>query len=857
MRRTALLIGAQTSGLTGVDFDVQSMAGALERQRFTTVTCTGPQATRDGIIAAYDRLIDGAGPDDVCFVYYSGHGGLVRPPVDDPDGPDGLTLPERQFIVPSDFEETKDGDFRGITSIELSVKLAELTRRTGNVAVAFDCCHSAHMTRDLDLRPRALLHSTHYDAIGEHLAGLERRGLRKIARDLEGNREAVRLMACEPQQSAYEYTNAKSVRTGVMTESLVLALDEVGALPVTWSTVAEVVRRRVTTLVAAQWPAVEGPSGRLLFTTEELGALASLPVVPRGRDEIELRGAALLNVQVGDEFAIMPAGAERADDATKLADAEVTALGPMTAMATLRPVAGRVEPARLSNDTGLPEGVRAHRTRSLAPELPVRLPDAGSFAADLRRAVEYKALVRVAAPGEETTVEVRADAEGRIAVHDRIGRLHPWYVATEAGILDVADNLQRLAKATALRTLGDSEAVREGFDRVTVEWGRVVDGQMVPAEPSGSVVYVGEKVYVRVRNDTDEKVYVSLVDIGLTARITLLTSSDTGGMRIGPHREYIFGRDAFDNSVPGVAPDWPVGLDTDAARPELILAIITAEPLDVSMLEQLPMREAKKQLVPSGGSSLEQMLTQLGTGETRDLRNRPPSIRYAVRGIDFTLSPARPPAPEAGGFLVDDRPEPSVRMFVPRGPAQRSRRVAVRIDDLVVHKNKALFGADVRLDALVLTGGDKPDEPVYHVRTERFPNVRDGDRLPLDQLLMYHGPATDFLDLAVWVTRDTSGSLALSDMLRQEFTSHDVQVAGVQLASLALTAPHAALAVGALGAATVIGNVAYKLLLGVTGTSIGLYRTSLLAHEDFGIGPVPHFRHAQDVSFAFSVTDVS
>jgi hypothetical protein len=49
-------------------------------------------------------------------------------------------------------------------------------------------------------------------------------------------------------------------------------------------------------------------------------------------------------------------------------------------------------------------------------------------------------------------------------------------------------------------------------------------------------------------------------------------------------------------------------------------------------------------------------------------------------------------------------------------------------------------------------------------------------------------------------------------------------------------------------------NTAYQLLTGVVGRSVGLYRTSLLAQEQFGIGR--HQRHPQDFSFTFAIEGV-
>jgi hypothetical protein len=179
--------------------------------------------------------------------------------------------------------------------------------------------------------------------------------------------------------------------------------------------------------------------------------------------------------------------------------------------------------------------------------------------------------------------------------------------------------------------------------------------------------------------------------------------------------------------------------------------------------------------------------------------------------------------------------------------------VAVRIAELIVHHNRALGSADIRVDAVVFTGGSG-NQPVYRAETMRFGNVRDGERLPLDNMLIYHGPAVDFLDIAIWVSRDTTGSLALGALLEDKLTGPVVQAAGAQMAGLALTAPHAAAAVAVVGAGAVLVNTAYELLTGVVGASIGLYRTSLLAQEQYGIGR--HERHPQDFTFTFTVDAV-
>ena len=80
MTKRALLIGSQTYGLAGVNGDVALMAETLEARGFETEVRIDDDATRAGIIAAYERLIEEtpSGSTDPVVIYYSGHGGRTR-----------------------------------------------------------------------------------------------------------------------------------------------------------------------------------------------------------------------------------------------------------------------------------------------------------------------------------------------------------------------------------------------------------------------------------------------------------------------------------------------------------------------------------------------------------------------------------------------------------------------------------------------------------------------------------------------------------------------------------------------------------------------------------------------------------
>ena len=62
----------------------------------------------------------------------------------------------------------------------------------------------------------------------------------------------------------------------------------------------------------------------------------------------------------------------------------------------------------------------------------------------------------------------------------------------------------------------------------------------------------------------------------------------------------------------------------------------------------------------------------------------------------------------------------------------------------------------------------------------------------------------------------------------------------------------------AVGASAVLARLAYDLILGVENKAIGLYRTSFLSSEGFGIGrhPATKLYRAQDFSFSLVIDAV-
>jgi len=188
------------------------------------------------------------------------------------------------------------------------------------------------------------------------------------------------------------------------------------------------------------------------------------------------------------------------------------------------------------------------------------------------------------------------------------------------------------------------------------------------------------------------------------------------------------------------------------------------------------------------------------------------------------------------------------------GPA-----LALRMNDVVIHDTKKWFGgADIRIDAIAVTGADQPSASFYQPTTFRFPSVHDGDRLPIESpgLIFFYGQPSHFLDVFIVVSRDRKDTKDLATLIDERAHSPQWAAAAGTLLGLAVAAPQVAVVTGAIAAAATIGNFASDVLQQVTGATVGLYRASWLQSRDrFGLGRHPEagsFRQ-KDLEFWFEI----
>ena len=103
-------------------------------------------ATRANVVASLKKIVQEAGPNDVVYIHYSGHGSQVADlNGDEPD--DQLD----ETIVPQDGRTEGVPD---ITDDELETILSQF--KTSQVVVVLDSCHSGTATRGLEVRARSV-----------------------------------------------------------------------------------------------------------------------------------------------------------------------------------------------------------------------------------------------------------------------------------------------------------------------------------------------------------------------------------------------------------------------------------------------------------------------------------------------------------------------------------------------------------------------------------------------------------------------------------------------------------------------------------------------------------------------------
>lgn len=620
MRKRALLIGSRVGELKGVENDVARIDALLGTLGFSRDLRLADNATRSGILDGYERLIHDSRDGDAVLVYYSGHGCYASNPEYDPLAWGKTVPPYFQAIVPYDIWDSSLDDFRGILSLELSDLMNRLSHKTDNVTAIFDCCHAAGISRDAEFRVKALPDPL-TTGVAEHLIKTGIAG--RVA--VFSNPNAVRLVASELHQPAFERGGRRGRPMGFLTEAFCLAVEQANGTAVTWDALGKRIRERVLALTACQRPAVEGPDERVLFHTDQAEKTGVLSLFYEDSQPF-LRGGNIMGVAKGSTYAVMPMTASRADARQELARAEVLDVWGGKSRVKLSP-----------HDRAVPSGARAFPLVITRRKRLVVLAEGTEALLPGLQASQFLRPVGAVETREEVLAEVHRQGR-RILIHDLNDKAvaHPAHYDA-GGIAATVENLELMAKARSLRELEGGVGRSALKSRFRLEWGRLSLGGKVPLNRSGAQLTCGDRVFVQLFNQGEATLHVSIFDIGVSRKISLLNSEFPAGIPITQEADYCLGRSPG-GKLEGLPLHWPATVPKDGPRPESLVVIVSDRPQELGAHQT---RRIRASSLGDKRSHLQNILQGITSAQSSPARDEVVDVRYSVVHICFMNTPVK------------------------------------------------------------------------------------------------------------------------------------------------------------------------------------------------------------------------
>jgi hypothetical protein len=312
-RNLALLIGIDdyiaVRDLKGAGNDVERvrslLIGRFGFAESDIAMLKDAQATRQGILDAFDALVAKARAGDVVYVHYSGHGSRMRdaraPEGDEEDGWD-------ETLVPHDSRQGKVFD---ITDDEVNAFVTSLTAKTNNVTIVLDSCHSGSATRGGSEGRRVP------DDEREPPVAAETRAVQEGPTDFGARAlDYVLITGSMPHELSNEFDVA-GVRQGALTHFLTAAM--MSARPqTTYKTLMETVAAEVTSLFGSQHPQTEGRTDRVLFGIAQVVTRPYLLTNPKGAIAL-VDGGTVHGLAAGSELDVYAPGTSDFDEAVPVA----------------------------------------------------------------------------------------------------------------------------------------------------------------------------------------------------------------------------------------------------------------------------------------------------------------------------------------------------------------------------------------------------------------------------------------------------------------------------------------------------------------------------------------------------------
>ena len=508
-RRLALLIGIDQyqsptlSDLRGCANDVRLMRTVLKNQfQFTdehVAVLTDAQATRQGIIDAFQALIARARPGDVVLVHYSGHGS--RMPDSSGDENDGMD----ETIVPHD---SRVGAVFDINDDDLNGLLRELSRKTSNITVVLDSCHSGSATRGGATTRRAPDDARTPPPPTAFALGT--RGVHSDPSDLR-TRDAryVLITGCKSHQLSNEL-EIEGTRQGVLTYHLARALREASA-QATYRDIMDRVAGEVSALFTSQEPELEGAArDALLFREEQAQVSPYVLVSPADGGKASVEAGALYGLSDGVVLEVFEPGARSFDPAAAIARVKLTSVDPFRASGDV--VQGQVKSFS-----------RAVLRERNYPDFKLKVCYQGPQASPALQAIKQSlaAYPMVGAVDDQTECHLRLREEAGNVVTEGadLSERSPKVPIGPATTKKVTDQILHWARWQGLHQLVNPSPPF---------------GVRLRLSPVAPAVAPGERIEVSAENLSDQPLFFTALDLSSDGSVTVLYPRPGQGAQVIP-----------------------------------------------------------------------------------------------------------------------------------------------------------------------------------------------------------------------------------------------------------------------------------------------------------------------------------
>lgn len=604
-KRIALLMGAPDSELDGVEHDIELMTHALEQHGFECESLL--PATRAKILEGLEALRSQVESEDVVLIYYAGHGSRIER-ISSDKSPYAPGEPSYyRFLAPSDFDQSVVGDFRGVTNIELSRAIEQITNVTENVALIFDCCHAGRLFRhagetsaptqpEREHRPvryrlpsevQAKAAAAHYEEL--------RAKPETLSRDAEANPFAVRLLASDSAGKAYElhpeFDRGIEQSTGAMTHALVGLLRELDPRYTTWQDLGRKLKASPRGWHEKQRVTVEGPHRRLLFSLEQPQRLAEHALEFEGAN-IHVAGGALAGLEPGDRLHVF----HRSEDGQSHDLGGLTITQVQRGRAMTSPDLG-FDPERARGEAARP--VRFSRSRARVEFVGLSEPERAHELITTR----LRALGLVEVDSEDTSLPLVARiccAQGKIQLEagalrfDKARRFtsHDHPISSEQLAEYIVDGVHRLARRHMLTSLSS-----DALDGYRLSWGTVENNTMRAGLQDLSSWSPSQRLTLRMETTGTQPRYLSVLSVCETGKIRVRSQAKASGVRVDPGDWYQLGQKE-NKPLRGIELERPRSIDTKHPLKVTLLAFVSSLPVDLRAWEQFGVRPYKPNTHP-------------------------------------------------------------------------------------------------------------------------------------------------------------------------------------------------------------------------------------------------------------------